>query len=55
MTKEKFATMSLTALVPADFDVKVEEYRRIRPLLTTLHGALYRLISKSDQLPVPNV
>ena len=49
MKKGKSATMSLTALVPADLDAKVEEYRRIRPLLTILHGALYRLISKSDQ------
>ena len=46
--------MSLTALVPADLDAKIEEYRRIRPLLTILHGALYRLISKSDQFACAN-
>ena len=29
MTKGKSATMSLTALVPADLDAKVEEYHRM--------------------------
>jgi len=40
--------MTLTATIPADLDVTVEEYKRLRPIMTKLHSELSRLIKKDD-------
>lgn len=37
-----------TATIPADLDVTIEEYKRLRPILTKLHTEISRLVRKDD-------
>lgn len=40
--------MPPTAEIPADLDAAIEEYRRLRPIMTRLHTEISRLIRKDD-------
>jgi hypothetical protein len=40
--------MALTPSIPADLDATVEEYKRLRPIMTNLHTEISRLVRKDD-------
>lgn len=40
--------MTLTPTIPADLEVTVEEYKRLRPIMTKLHTEISRLVRKDD-------
>jgi hypothetical protein len=40
--------MTLTPTIPADLDATVEEYKRLRPIMTHLHTEISRLVRKDD-------
>lgn len=37
-----------TATIPTDLDVTIEEYKRLRPIMTKLHTEISRLVRKDD-------
>jgi hypothetical protein len=37
-----------TSTIPADLDATVEEYKRLRPIMTSLHTDISRLVRKDD-------
>jgi hypothetical protein len=37
-----------TATIPADLDATIEEYKRLRPIMTSLHTDISRLVRKDD-------
>ena len=40
--------MTLTSTIPADLEATVEEYKRLRPIMTKLHTEISRLVRKED-------
>ena len=40
--------MTLTPTIPADLEATVEEYKRLRPIMTKLHTEISRLVRKDD-------